>query len=109
MKKPLVELEYERAGLIARIGAERAVVAHRLLPFQRAAETSDKVSAFVARAVVYARQHPLTLAAVLGLLVLLKPRSSLRWAQRGFLLWRSWRTLRTWQPSGLLRQLKRFF
>ncbi len=96
MPKNLVELHQERTRLTERIGTERAALAYQLQPFQRAAETSDKVSAFVARAVVYARQHPLTLAAVLGLLVLLKPRSSLRWVQRGFLLWRSWHTLRAW-------------
>lgn len=109
MKKTLVELQLERALLIERIAAERSVLARQLAPFQRAAETSDKVSAFVARIVLYVRQHPLTMAAAVGFLVLLKPRRGLRWLQRGFVLWRSWRTLRAWQPAGLLQKLRRFF
>ncbi|APW40100.1 hypothetical protein RD110_25230 [Rhodoferax koreense] len=108
MKKTLAELQLERALLIERIAAERTVLARQLAPFQRAAETSDKVSAFVARITAYVREHPLTMAAALGLLALLKPRSSLRWAQRGFMLWRSWRVLRAWQPVGLLQKLRRF-
>lgn len=109
MKKSLVELRLERVLLTQRIAAEREAITRQLAPFQRAAETSDKVSAFVARGVAYVRQHPLTMAAAVGLLVLLKPRRSLRWAQRGFVLWRSWRAFRSFQPAGLLQKLRRFF
>ena len=109
MKKTLADLRRERARLSARIGAERATLASQLQPFQRAAETSDKVSAFVVRAMDYARAHPMTLAAALAVLTVFKPRTSLRWIKRGFVLWRGWRTVRTLRPLGLLQQLRRFF
>lgn len=109
MKKTLAELHRERARLTERIGAERAAVARQLAPFQRAAETSDKVSAFVVRVMDYARAHPLSLAAVLAAVAVFKPRTSLRWIKRGFIVWRGWRTLRSLQPLGLWQQVRRFF
>jgi phage host-nuclease inhibitor protein Gam len=109
MKKTLADLQRERARLTARIGAERAAVASQLVPFQRAAETSDKVSAFVVRAMDYARAHPLTMAAALAVVAVFKPRTSLRWIKRGLIVWRGWRTVRTLRPLGLLQQLRRFF
>ena len=107
MKKTLADLALERGRLTERIGVQRAALAHQLVPFQRAAATSDKVSAFVARCVVYARQHPLLMAGGLGLLAVLKPRRSLRWVQRGVVLWRTWKAVQTWKPQAMLAMVDR--
>ncbi len=39
----------------------------------------------------YVRRHPEWLVAVAVLIALIRPRRTLAWARRGFVLWRTWR------------------
>ena len=42
----------------------------------------------------YLRQHSGYVAAAVALLVVIKPGRAWRWAKRGFVAWRLWRSLR---------------
>ncbi|MBC7682191.1 MAG: hypothetical protein H7172_07645 [Ferruginibacter sp.] len=107
MAKTRAELDQERARLAERIQAQRANLARDLAPLQRITRAGNTLSALVDEAVAYVRERPLLMAALVGGLLLLKPKGVWRWAKRGFFLWRGWRTVQHWQPGTVLGLLRR--
>ena len=107
MAKTRAELDQERARLAERIQAQRATLARELAPLQRLTRAGNTLSALMEEAVAYVRQRPLLMSALVGGLVLLKPKGVWRWAKRGFFLWRGWRTVQQWQPGTVLGLLRR--
>ena len=107
MAKTRAELGQERARLTERIQAQRANLARDLAPLQRITQVGNTLSGLVDQAVVYVQQHPLAMSALVGGLLLLKPKGVWRWAKRGFIVWRGWRTVQQWQPGTVLGLLRR--
>lgn len=107
MAKTRAELDQERARLTERIQAQRANLARDLAPLQRVTQVGNTLSGLVDEAVAYVRQHPLAMSVVVGGLLLLKPKGVWRWAKRGFILWRGWRTVQQWHPGTVLGLLRR--
>lgn len=107
MAKTRAELDQQRARLTERIQAQRVNLVRELVPLQRISRAGNTVFAAIDATVVYVRQSPLAMSALLGGLLLLKPKGVWRWTKRGILLWRGWRTVQQWQPGTVLGLLRR--
>lgn len=109
MSKTRAELDQERARLAERIQAQRANLARELAPLQRVSQAGNTLGALLAEAIAYVKERPLAVSALVGGLLLLKPKGVWRWAKRGFFIWRGWRAVQVWQPEMVLGLLRRAF
>lgn len=107
MQQRLIELQLQRGRLIERIATQRNALSRQLTPLDRVFNVGDRISFVVRQGWAFLLQHPLVLAAAAGGIVLFKPRSLLRWTQRGVRVWRTWRTVRALLPSFLLSRFGR--
>ena len=107
MAKTLAELQRENGRLRERIGAQRAALSHHATPLRNLLQVGDQVSNWVHQGADYARQHPMTMASIALLMALLRPRRAIRLVRRGFMAWRTWRTLREWTLLSLRQYLGR--
>ena len=98
MNHHLADLYVQQGRLLERIAVQRAELKRQLLPVQRTAQRVDAALALLQRALRVLRNHPLSVAAALVGLVLLKPERAWAWGKRGLFLWRSWQRLRRWLP-----------
>lgn len=83
----MLQIQVQRAHLLARAAAERRNVSARLALWEAPLGVADR-SVAAAR---YLRRHPSIVVAAVALLVLLKPRRAIAWARRAFVAWRTWR------------------
>lgn len=104
--KSLAELQVERARLRERAAAQRETLAQQFTPVGGALQFGERIRAAGASALQFLRSHPLAMGALAVAVVLRKPRLSLRWARRGLVLWRGWRTARSLAAT-LQQQLER--
>lgn len=102
MNKNLADLYLQRGQLLERIASQRLVLARQLEPLQQAAETGGRVLALLRDGLQSLKNNPLPVLLAVAVLVLLKPRRTWRWLQRGLFVWRRWRVLRSWLPTSLL-------
>lgn len=96
---PLQQRLWMRRQQLLRQSSELRVRLHRhaqgLAPVLGAADCAWSAS-------LWLREHPLVPAAVLGLLVLRRPRGLLRWARRGWAAWQLARRLRSaWEARSV--------
>ncbi|MBE0624104.1 MAG: hypothetical protein IH606_04750 [Burkholderiales bacterium] len=91
MDRRLVAIESRRARLLERAALERAEVAQSLQLWEHPLGFVDRCLDAL-RFVV--SRPPLVAGAALAL-VLLRPRSAIRWARRAFGLWQGYRWLKT--------------
>ena len=80
----LIRLAERRATLVARAAGQRATLAQAAAPWRKTLALADHGLSLLR----HAGRHPLLLAGAVGLFVLWRPRSLLRWTQRGWLAWR---------------------
>ncbi len=105
MQQRLIELQLQRGRLLERIANQRHALALQTRPVARALRVGDRVSSFADQCKLFALQHPLAVAAVVGAVVVLRPARVLRWTRRGFFAWRTWASVRTALPSFVARFL----
>lgn len=105
MQERLIELQQQRARLLERVAHERQLLAVQVQPVARVLHVGDRLADLFARCQRFALQHPLTVAAVVGTVLVLRPTGTLRWARRGLVAWRSWKALRGSVPTLLSRWL----
>ncbi len=94
MTNRMLEIGIRRGRLLERIAIQRAELGRQMQPVAAALATSDRIVAGTRRGFAYLKQHPGIVVAAVALLVALKPKRAWRWAQRGFFVWRTWRSLR---------------
>lgn len=90
MNTKLLELATRRGVLKARIDAQRLTLAEQSAPLENALARGD----VVLEGVDWLKHHPLAIAAAVAAVVVARPRRALRWAKRGFFVWRSWQGVR---------------
>lgn len=90
MNTKLLELAMRRGVLKARIDAQRLALAEQSAPLENFLARGDAVL----EGVDWLKHHPLAIAAAVAAVVVARPRRALRWARRGFFLWRSWQGVR---------------
>jgi len=86
----LVEIETRRARLLERAALERTDVAQTLQLWEQPLGFVDRCL----EAVCYVISRPPLMAGAALALVLMRPRSAIKWAQRAFGLWQGYRWLR---------------
>ena len=89
MNRRLAAIEAKRARLLDRAAREREDVAQTLQSWAQPLDFVDRCLA----AVHFVISRPPLVAGAAIVLVLLRPRSAFRWAQRAFGLWQSYRWL----------------
>lgn len=89
MSDKLASLAERRAGLVARARQQREQLSRAATPLRRSLSLADRGLA----AVRYVAAHPLLLAAGAAVFAAFGPRWFLKWAQRGWLVWRLLRGL----------------
>lgn len=94
MARRLIEIGVRRGRLIERIARQRELLSQQMQPVRSALHGADRGIAGLRAGVDYVRQHFALVLAAAALLTILTPRRSWRWAQRGFLAWRTWRAVR---------------
>lgn len=102
------ELQVQRALLRRRIADERAMLGRALQPVARSLDMRSRVDGLLHQASAFATRNPLAVAAAAAALVIFKPRLLLRVAQRGLLLWRTWRSVRSLLPASVLARAADF-
>lgn len=90
MNRRLVAIETKRAQLLERAALERADVAQTLQLWEQPLGFVDRCL----EAVRFVVSSPPLMAGAAFALVLLRPRSAIKWAQRAFGLWQGYRWLR---------------
>ncbi len=95
MQQRLIELQQQRGRLLERIAHQRNALGQQTEPVVRVLHLGDRVADMARECKRTIIENPLTTAAVVGAVVVMRPRALLRWAQRGFLAWRSWNTVRS--------------
>ena len=109
MQDRLIELHQQRGRLLERIAVQRQMLARELEPLQGALDAGARAARAAQDGKNFLLQHPYALGAALLVLVVFKPRTVLRWTQRGFSAWRTWRMVYTLIPGYLLQRLRGLF
>ncbi len=87
-----IALAVRKERLIARSDAQRAAIATSLHGLERPLAVLDRG----ATAVAGLRGHPVLVGAGVAAIVVLGRRSLFRWAGRGIMAWRAWRSVSGW-------------
>ena len=85
-----IELALKKQRLQLEIAGQRVMILHALEAAGPTLGAAEKIRAGWG----WAKAHPEWLAAIAAALLVARPRSVLRWAKRGFFLWRRLRRLR---------------
>lgn len=91
MNPKLLELATRHGALKARIDEQRRVLARHSVPLEAALGRGDTVL----KGVDWLKHHPVAVGIAVLVAVVARPRRAIRWARRGFFLWRGWRAIRT--------------
>jgi hypothetical protein len=95
MNKRVIDINLRRGRLLERISMQRARLVAEIQPVCHALHTVDRAAALVRTGSDYLKRHPGQVAIAVGLLAIIKPRILWRWARRGFVAWRTWRSVNT--------------
>ncbi|WP_194266309.1 YqjK-like family protein [Dechloromonas sp. H13] len=90
MSASRLEVAIRHGALRARIAEQRADLTQHVAPLEAALGGADKALA----GVDWLKHHPAAVAAAVVVLVVASPKRAWRWGKRGFLVWRSWQTVR---------------
>jgi hypothetical protein len=87
---PTIDILLKRERLLVQCAVQRDELAALTREFQGPLQVGDRAVA----AARYLREHPLVLGAVVAMLAVVQRRGLWKWASRGFMAWRAWRTLK---------------
>ena len=104
MQARLIELALQRGRLQERIASQRDAIAGGFAPVATALALPARLLRVGQQAKDAVLGHPGLAAAFLGAALMLSPRRVLRWSQRAWMVWRTWRTVHG-LLGPLLRQL----
>lgn len=90
MNEKLLELAARRGALAVRIANQREQLAREAGALDGVFSAGDAVL----RGVDWLKRHPLAVGVAVAGAVVVRPRRALRWANRGFFIWRGWRAMR---------------
>ena len=90
MNPKLLKLATRHGALQARIDEQRRVLARHVVPLEAAFARGDSVL----KGVDWLKHHPVAVSIAVAAVVVARPRRTAKWVQRGFFLWRGWKTIR---------------
>ena len=106
MQARLIELHLQRGRLRERIAMQRTTLAQQLAPIHGRFALPQRLARLVQDGKAVVQRHPLIATAAAAAIVLLKPRFVLRWAKRGVMAWRTWRTVSGLLPAFAVNQYR---
>ena len=95
MQQRLIELQLQRGRLLERVAQQRDALGQQTRPVVHVLQLGDRVADLARQCKRTIVENPLTSAAVLGAVWLIRPRGVMRWAQRGLFAWRNWNAVRS--------------
>ncbi len=104
MQKRLIELGEQRGRLRERITYQRLALAREVQPLVAPLALPARLAALLQTGKAFVLDHPYLVGTTAFGLLVLKPRFVVRWAQRGMIAWRAWRSVRSMAP-GLINTL----
>ena len=104
MQQRLIELGEQRGRLRERIAYQRLTLAREVQPLIAPLSLPARMAGWARQGQAFVFGHPYLVGTTALALLVFKPRFVLRWAQRGLLAWRTWRSVRAMVP-GLLDTL----
>ena len=90
MNRKSLELATRHGLLKARIDQQRKALAGHAVPIETALARGDPVL----KGVDWLKHHPAAVGIAVFASVIARPRRAMRWARRGFFLWRGWQAVR---------------
>jgi hypothetical protein len=96
MRGRLLALAEQRARLSARAQSERVTINSLVAPADAAASLAQSLFAIARSVQAQAQRYPFAAAAIIALLVGLRPKRAMIWLSRGWSLWRLYRGARGW-------------
>ncbi|MDR0777192.1 MAG: YqjK-like family protein [Azonexus sp.] len=96
MSAKALELAVRRGALDERIASQRALLAQQTAGIEQLCAGGDTLL----HGVDWLKQYPAVAGVAAFAFVLIRPRRAWRWAGRGFVLWRGWRSVRRWVGVG---------
>ena len=87
---PIIDIMVKRERLLARCATQRDDLTLLAQQLEGPLKVADRAVA----AVHYLRRHPVVLGAAVALLAAIERRRLWIWARRGFVVWRTYRSLR---------------
>ena len=99
MQKRLIELSEQRGRLRERIAHQRRGLARDILPLMAPLSLPARLADAARQGRDFLMDHPYLMGTIALSLLVLKPRFVMRWAQRGLLAWRAWRSVRGMVPG----------
>jgi hypothetical protein len=90
MNPKLLELATRHGALKSRIDEQRRVLARHSVPLEAALARGDAVL----KGVDWLKHHPAAVVVAVSAAIIVRPRRTLRWARRGYFLWRGWQAIR---------------
>ena len=99
MQKRLIELSEQRGRLRERIAHQRQALARDLQPLVAPLSLPARMASAARQGRDFLMGHPYFVGTIAVGVLILKPRLVLRWAQRGLLAWRAWRSVRGMVPG----------
>lgn len=90
MNRKSLELATRHGLLKARIDQQREALARHAVPIEAALARGDAVL----KGVDWLKHHPAAVGIAVFVSVIARPRRAMRWARRGFFLWRGWQAIR---------------
>lgn len=105
MQQRLIELVEQRGRLRERIAHQRQALARDIQPLRAPLGLPARWASQWRQARTFVTDHPYVLGTALLAVVALRPRASWRWARRGLVAWRTWRSVQKFAP-GILGWLR---
>lgn len=90
----LNDILLQRGMLLERIATQRYFIAAEIRPVRTALDRVDLIRAQIRMAVEHVKRSPLLAGVAVATLVALNFRRTFRLARRGFVIWKTWQTLR---------------
>lgn len=90
MNEKRLELAARRGALGVRIAQQRDMLAFHAKTLESLLAKGDAAL----DGVEWLKRHPLAVGATVAVLAIVRPARSLRWARRGFFMWRGWQAVR---------------
>lgn len=90
MNSRLLQLANRHGALQARIDEQRRQLARHAGPLEAALARGDTVL----RGVDWLKNHPTAVGVALAAVAVARPKRVLRWANRGYLVWRGWQAVK---------------
>ncbi len=94
MNQELIDLAVQRGRLLERISLQRQLLGQQMQPAVGALHSVDRTLASVRKGGDFLGRHPELVAAVVAVLVVLRPGRVWCWTRRAFFAWRTWCMLR---------------